>query len=565
MPESITALVALDAGVDEDSVRERAHATRRASRSPRSSRVSRRAGPRSASTRATWSSSPARRTPSRRSGSSARPRAGTPSARSSCCRGPSANGFVRHAFESGADDLVMSVARRRDAARSAGQLRLRGREGGRPPHGRRGGGRHRTGVADLRARAEGRHRQDAHERQPRRRRSRSPASRVVIVDLDLQFGDVGLSLGLVPTRTIFDLVKSGGSLDGEKIEAYLTPHSSGARVLMAPVRPDQASAVTIEFLRELYPLLRAEQRLRDRRHAARVLAGGDRLDRQLDAHLHGRHARLAVAQEHEARARDARAHGLRARPHPHGPQPGRHQRRRHPGGRRARSSGARPDVLVPSHRDVVRSVNEGTPIVQSRPRTEVAQSFRALADLYLGSRRARAAAPPAAQEARLMDLQERLAGVRPADERRRGRPLRRDQEPDPPRRHRRPRAAAVQHGDEPGGAARPGARRHPRPARARERARARGPRAAGRRDRRRHPRPRSARAPAGRRHRDGDHGQRPARHLGRAPWPAAARRRPASATSRTCAGSSTRWSPRSGAASTSPRRWSTRACPTAAA
>ena len=39
----------------------------------------------------------------------------------------------------------------------------------------------------------------------------------------------------------------------------------------------------------------------------------------------------------------------------------------------------------------------------------------------------------------------------------------------------------------------------------------------------------------------------------------------ASPTSRTCAGSSTRWSPRSAAASTSRRRWSTPACPTAAA
>ena len=38
-----------------------------------------------------------------------------------------------------------------------------------------------------------------------------------------------------------------------------------------------------------------------------------------------------------------------------------------------------------------------------------------------------------------------------------------------------------------------------------------------------------------------------------------------STTSRTCAASSTRWSPRSGGASTSPRRWSTRACRTAAA
>src|ERR671932_2692580 len=57
--------------------------------------------------------------------------------------------------------------------------------------------------------------------------------KVAIVDLDLQFGDVGLSLGLTPQRTIFDLVKSAGSLDAEKVEAYLTRHECGAQVLMA--------------------------------------------------------------------------------------------------------------------------------------------------------------------------------------------------------------------------------------------------------------------------------------------------------------------------------------------
>ena len=59
-----------------------------------------------------------------------------------------------------------------------------------------------------------------------------------------------------------------------------------------------------------------------------------------------------------------------------------------------------------------------------------------------------------------------------------------------------------------------------------------------------------------------DHGQRPAEvwieRQGRielAPC--------GSSTTRTCGGSSTRWSHRSAAASTSRRRWSTRACPTA--
>jgi pilus assembly protein CpaE len=47
--------------------------------------------------------------------------------------------------------------------------------------------------------------------------------------------------------------------------------------------------------------------------------------------------------------------------------------------------GRPPDVCVSSNRDVVRSVNEGSPIVQGRPRTDVAQSFRTLAELYLGT------------------------------------------------------------------------------------------------------------------------------------------------------------------------------------
>jgi pilus assembly protein CpaE len=45
--------------------------------------------------------------------------------------------------------------------------------------------------------------------------------------------------------------------------------------------------------------------------------------------------------------------------------------------------GRRPDVMVPSHRDVARSVNEGSPIVSSRPRSEAARAFTALAASYL--------------------------------------------------------------------------------------------------------------------------------------------------------------------------------------
>src|SRR4029453_6676535 len=80
--------------------------------------------------------------------------------------------------------------------------------------------------------------------------------KVAIVDLDLQFGDVGLSLGLNPEKTIYDLAKAGGSIDGDKLDAYLSTHSSGVRVLMAPTRPDHAGMIGTDFLRDVYTALR---------------------------------------------------------------------------------------------------------------------------------------------------------------------------------------------------------------------------------------------------------------------------------------------------------------------
>jgi pilus assembly protein CpaE len=71
--------------------------------------------------------------------------------------------------------------------------------------------------------------------------------RVALVDLDLQFGDIALSMGLSPERTIHDLVLSAGTLDAEKLDDFLTEHPSGVKTLLAPSRPDYASAVTVEL------------------------------------------------------------------------------------------------------------------------------------------------------------------------------------------------------------------------------------------------------------------------------------------------------------------------------
>jgi pilus assembly protein CpaE len=83
-------------------------------------------------------------------------------------------------------------------------------------------------------------------------------ARPIVIDLDLQFGDVGLALGLKPDRTIYDLATSAGSVDADKIDSFVSLHESGARALLAPVRPDQAAAVKIPFLQQLFEILRAE-------------------------------------------------------------------------------------------------------------------------------------------------------------------------------------------------------------------------------------------------------------------------------------------------------------------
>jgi pilus assembly protein CpaE len=45
--------------------------------------------------------------------------------------------------------------------------------------------------------------------------------------------------------------------------------------------------------------------------------------------------------------------------------------------------GREPDVMVPSDRDIPRSINEGTPVVLAKGRSEAAKAFRTLAAMYV--------------------------------------------------------------------------------------------------------------------------------------------------------------------------------------
>ncbi|HWN20968.1 MAG TPA: AAA family ATPase [Gaiellaceae bacterium] len=86
--------------------------------------------------------------------------------------------------------------------------------------------------------------------------------RTLLLDLDLQFGDAAIMLGIEPEKTIYDLVTAPGELDSEKLVGYVTAHPCGLDILPAPLRPEDAELVTemklarlLEVARESYDVI----------------------------------------------------------------------------------------------------------------------------------------------------------------------------------------------------------------------------------------------------------------------------------------------------------------------
>ena len=80
--------------------------------------------------------------------------------------------------------------------------------------------------------------------------------RTLILDLDLQFGDVAFMFGLHPEKTIYDLMLAPGELDVDKLTGWVTHISARLDVLPAPVQPEQAELVTEQKLARLIEVAR---------------------------------------------------------------------------------------------------------------------------------------------------------------------------------------------------------------------------------------------------------------------------------------------------------------------
>ena len=281
------------------------------------------------------------------------------------------NGFMERAFEAGADDLIALPQSREQLAFALEKALVRRRGGVSTTSG--------TMIAVLGPKGgTGKTLTTCNLAEALAASGASP----VVVDLDLQFGDVGLALGLRPERTVYDLAIAGGSLDADKIESFLARHPSGASALLAPLRPDQAAPVSPAFLRSVFDLLRT-------RHDFVIVDTPPAFTPEVIAAIDAASHLCIVGMLDALSLKDTKI-GLETLS----------QMGYDPAAvtlvlNRADTSvgispadverllGRRPDVLVPSNRAIPMAITEGRTIVNAAPESEAARAFTSLAQVYL--------------------------------------------------------------------------------------------------------------------------------------------------------------------------------------
>jgi len=201
----------------------------------------------------------------------------------------------------------------------------------------------------------------------------------LLVDLDLQFGDVGVVLGVEPEHTIYDLATAGGTMDAERLRGFTGRSRDGVNVLLAPVRPDQADAVTAEHITAILDLARTTYDVvivdTPPAFTAGVIAAVDQADLIVmlgSFDLPGlKNMKLGMETLQMMDVPSARILPVL---------------------NRANTKvgllvtdvtkvlGRAPEVAVPSDRGVPQSVNASRPIICMQPKSSPARSFRAIGD-----------------------------------------------------------------------------------------------------------------------------------------------------------------------------------------
>jgi Flp pilus assembly CpaE family ATPase len=230
------------------------------------------------------------------------------------------------------------------------------------------------------------------------------AHRVCLVDLDLAFGDVAISLQLAPDVTIADAIDAADSLDADGARNLLTPWGKGLDCVLAPVAPGDAQRVPARLVTRLLELLRGQVDYlvvdTPAEFSEHVLAALDLSDQHillttpdlpalknlrltldmLDMLGYARGGRAVVLNRAGSKVGITEADVERV-------------------------VAARPTVQLPSSRDVPASVNRGVPLVSAEPDHRFSAGIRQLAAWCV--RQEPAVAEPAAPTRRLFRVPSR--------------------------------------------------------------------------------------------------------------------------------------------------------------
>jgi pilus assembly protein CpaE len=210
-------------------------------------------------------------------------------------------------------------------------------------------------------------------------------ARVLLIDLDLQFGQVATHLNLSPR---FDLAGLAGDepalTDPELAASYLTEHSSGVSVLAAPVSPEADFRVSLDQLERIVGILRP-------RFDLILIDAGSRLDprtlwamEQADTHVFVifpeiaalRATSLLLAFLAETATLRARTHFVVNHIFP------KELLKTRDIENLLRAS---PAAEIPyTEVEMIRAVNEGVPVVLSRPTSPAALAIRQLVQAIIG-------------------------------------------------------------------------------------------------------------------------------------------------------------------------------------
>jgi pilus assembly protein CpaE len=80
-------------------------------------------------------------------------------------------------------------------------------------------------------------------------------NRVCLIDLDVEFGDVAISLQLTPTRSLADAVGMEPATYRDSIDALITPFSDGVDCVLAPIEPGVADKISTELVADVLAAL----------------------------------------------------------------------------------------------------------------------------------------------------------------------------------------------------------------------------------------------------------------------------------------------------------------------